>query len=58
MKARKHYENGGVMVYVSEGDWSTCLTFENEQQMKRMGVCLTDLGRIGGMQVSIGEEGT
>ncbi len=56
MKARKYYENDSVLVYVSDGEWNTCITLENEQQMKRLGQCLTDLARIGGDTVSIGEE--
>ncbi len=55
MKAKKHYENGKVMVYCTEGTMSTCLTFDDEKQMRRMGECLRDLARIGGNEVSIGE---
>lgn len=53
MKAVKHYENDHVMVYVEEGDWQTCITLDSEQQMRRLGECLTDLFRTGGRQVFI-----
>ncbi len=55
MKAKKHYEQG-IQVYVSEGDWNACITFRSEQQMHRMGQCLSDLARIGGTEVTIGEQ--
>lgn len=43
------------MLYVEEGDFNTCITLDNEKQMRRLGDCLIDLDRTGGKQVQIGE---
>ena len=56
MKVTKHYEQDHVMLYVEEGDFNTCITLDNEQQMRRLGKCLIDLERTGGKQVQIGEK--
>jgi len=56
MKVTKHYEQDHVMLYVEEGDFNTCITLDNEQQMRRLGDCLIDLSRTGGKQVQIGEK--
>lgn len=53
MKATKHYEGGRIYVYVEEDDVTDCITFDSEQQMRRLGECLTDLARIGGGVVEI-----
>lgn len=59
MKVKKHYENGAVVVYAQEErkdglpSISFCLVFDNEQQLRRLGECLTDLSRIGGNEVEI-----
>lgn len=56
MKVTKHYEQDHVMLYVEEGDFNTCITLSNEQQMRRLGDCLINLHRTGGKQVQIGEK--
>lgn len=53
MKAVKHFEDNKVIVYLEEGDNKTCIVFNDEQQMRRMGICLQDLARIGGRKVEI-----
>ena len=57
MKVTKHYERDHVMVYVEEGDLQTCITLENDRQMRRLGECLIDLERTGARGVAI-EPGT
>ena len=53
MKVRKHYEQGHVMIYVEEGELETCITLDNDQQMRRLGECLSYLGKTGAMRMSI-----
>ena len=54
MKVTKHYESDHVMVYVEEGKMQTCITLENDRQMRRLGQCLIDLERTGSREVTIG----
>ena len=37
MKVTKHYEQDHVMLYVEEGDLRTCITLDNDNQMRRLG---------------------
>ena len=53
MKVTKHYEQDHVVLYVTEGDLQTCITLDSDQQMKRLGECLTDLYRTDSREVSI-----
>lgn len=54
MKATKHYEAGRVFVYIEDENGATdCISFSNEQQMRRLGECLIDLARIGGSTIEI-----
>ena len=53
MKVTKHYEQDHVILYVEEGETKTCITLENDRQMKRLGECLIDLERTGGREVRI-----
>lgn len=53
MKVTKHYEQDHVMIYVEEGDLRTCITLNNDRQMRRLGECLIDLERTGSKDVSI-----
>jgi len=53
MRVTKHYENDHVMLYVEEEDISTCITLDNDRQMRRLGQCLIDLERTGGSMVTI-----
>ena len=48
MKVTKHYENDHVMLYVEEDGLQTCITLNNDQQMRRLGQCLIDLDRTEG----------
>lgn len=56
MKAKKHYENGRIFVYVEENGVTDCISFSSEAQMRRLGQCLIDLARIGGSEVKIGKD--
>lgn len=53
MKVTKHYESDHVMLYVEEGDMKTCITLNNDRQMRRLGECLIDLDRTGSSEVQI-----
>ena len=53
MKVKKHYENGHVVIYASEGSMSTCITLDSDEQVRRLGECLVDLHRTDGKQVVI-----
>lgn len=53
MKITKHYEQDHVILYVEEGDMKTCITLDNEHQMRRLGECMIDLHRTGGREVII-----
>jgi hypothetical protein len=53
MKVTKHYEQDHVILYVEEGDLRTCITLDNDNQMRRLGQCLTDLYRTDGREVTI-----
>lgn len=53
MKVTKHYAEDHVVLYVTEGDLKTCITLESDQQMKRLGECLTDLYRTDSREVTI-----
>lgn len=53
MKVTKHYEQDHVVLYVTEGDLQTCITLDSDQQMKRLGECLTDLYRTDSREVTI-----
>ena len=53
MKVTKHYEQDHVALYVTEGDLQTCITLDSDQQMKRLGECLTDLYRTGSREITI-----
>lgn len=53
MKVTKHYEQDHVILYVEEGDMKTCITLDNEHQMRRLGECMIDLHRTGGREVII-----
>ena len=53
MKVTKHYEQDHVMLYVEEGDVRTCITLDSDNQMRRLGQCLTDLYRTDGREVII-----
>lgn len=55
MKVTKHYEQDHVVLYITENKFNTCITLDNERQMRRLGECLIDLERTGGKQVQIGE---
>ena len=52
-KVTKHYEQDHVILYVEEGDLQTCITLDSDQQMKRLGECLTDLYRTDSREVTI-----
>ena len=41
------------MLYVEEGDVRTCITLDSDNQMRRLGECLTDLYRTGGREIII-----
>ena len=41
------------MLYVEEGELKTCITLDNDRQMRRLGKCLIDLERTGGKEVTI-----
>ena len=53
MKVTKHYEQNHVILYVEEGDLKTCITLDNDRQMKRLADCLSDLYRTDGREVTI-----
>ena len=53
MKVTKHYEQDHVILYVEGGDMKTCITLDNEHQMRRLGECMIDLHRTGGREVII-----
>lgn len=53
MKVTKHYEQDHVILYVSEGEKQTCITLDNDKQMRRLGECLIDLERTGAKEVQI-----
>ena len=53
MKVTKHYVIDHVVLYVTEGDLQTCITLDSDQQMKRLGECLTDLYRTDSREVTI-----
>lgn len=53
MIVKKHYENDHVILYVEENGWRTCITLDNDRQMRRLGECLIDLERTGSSDVSI-----
>lgn len=55
MTVIKHYENDHVVLYVEEEDIRTCITLDNDRQMRRLGQCLIDLERTGGRIVKIWE---
>lgn len=55
MKVTKHYENDHVMLYVEEGSLNTCITLDNEQQMRRLGECLVDMARTESKEIIIGK---
>ena len=53
MKVTKHYADNHVVLYVIEGDLQTCITLDSDQQMRRLGECLTDLYRTDSREVTI-----
>ena len=53
MKVTKHYEQDHLMLYIEEDDVKTCITLNNDRQMKRLGECLIDLERTGSREVQI-----
>ena len=53
MKVTKHYADNLVVLYVTEGDLQTCITLDSDQQMRRLGECLTDLYRTDSREVTI-----
>ena len=53
MKVPKHYADNHVVLYVTEGDLQTCITLDSDQQMRRLGECLTDLYRTDSREVAI-----
>lgn len=53
MKVTKHYEQDHVMLYIEEDDVKTCITLNNDRQMKRLGECLIDLERTCSREVQI-----
>lgn len=53
MKVTKHYEQDHVILYAEEGNMKTCITLDNDRQMRRLGDCLIDLYRTGGREVKI-----
>jgi len=55
MQVKKYYENDNVVLYITDDELSTCLTLNNEVQMRRLGECLINLARTGGKKVSVGE---
>lgn len=55
MTVTKHYENNHVMLYVEEGDLQTCITLNNDHQIRRLGQCLIDLDRTEGRTAKIEE---
>ena len=53
MKVTKNYAGDLVVLYVTEGDLQTCITLDSDQQMRRLGECLTDLYRTDSREVTI-----
>lgn len=53
MKVTKHYVEDRVVLFVTEGDLKTCIILDGDQQMKRLGECLTDLYRTDSREVTI-----
>ena len=53
MKVTRHYEHDHVIIYVEEGEMKTCITLDNDRQLRRLGECLIDLERTGGKEVII-----
>ena len=53
MKVTKHYEQGHVILYVSEDDIQTTIMLHSDRQMRRLGECLIDLERTGSSEVDI-----
>jgi len=55
MKVTRHYESDHVILYVEEGEMKTCITLDNDRQLRRLGECLIDLERTGAREVRINE---
>jgi hypothetical protein len=55
MKVTRHYENDHVILYVEEGEMKTCITLNNDRQLRRLGECLIDLERTGAREVRIND---
>jgi hypothetical protein len=53
MKVIRHYEHDHVIIYVEEGETKTCITLDNDRQLRRLGECLIDLERTGCKEVII-----
>ena len=53
MKVTRHYENDHVILYIEEGEMKTCITLDNDRQLRRLGECLIDLERTGAREVRI-----
>ena len=56
MKVTRHYEHDHVIIYVEEGEMNTCITLDNDRQLRRLGECLIDLERTGAREVRINED--
>ena len=37
MKVTRHYENDHVILYIEEGEMKTCITLNNDRQLRRLG---------------------
>ena len=55
MKVTRHYENDHVILYIEEGEMKTCITLDNDRQLRRLGECLIDLERTGAREVRIND---
>ena len=55
MKVTQHYEHDHVILYVEEGEMKTCITLDNDRQLRRLGECLIDLERTGAREVRIND---
>jgi hypothetical protein len=55
MKVTRHYENDHVILYIEEGEMKTCITLNNDRQLRRLGECLIDLERTGAREVRIND---
>ena len=55
MKVTRHYENDHVILYIEEGEMKTCMTLDNDRQLRRLGECLIDLERTGAREVRISD---